>query len=99
MGVTELERGKMYWKVIKSLGKPNKKSNITKIIVLSNTKFSDKTDMPIVDTIVFPKRNKYSYTFPYVSTLFLGDYNIPENVYNQNRIFASQTEAEAYAAS
>ena len=94
MGVTELERGKVYWKVIKPASKTGKKATINKIIVLSNTKLSDKTCMLMIDIIIFSNQ-----CTPHVSALFLGDYNIPENIYNQNRIFASQTEAEAYAAS
>ena len=94
MGVTELERGKVYWKVIKPASKTGKKATINKIIVLSNTKLSDKTCMLMIDIIIFS-----NHRTPYVSSLFLGDYNIPENTYNQNRIFANQSEAEAYAIS
>ena len=96
MVVTELVRGKVYWKVLKLKGM---RPRINKIIVLSEIKPSVITESPMVDIIEFPNRSKHAYNDPRVTTLYLLDYNIPKNLYayNQNRIFDNQVEAEAYA--
>lgn len=93
MGVDELKLGKMYWRVLRP---KNSKPYVVRILILSRPKLHEKVNSLFVDALIFLD-SEHVKSGTYISKMFLEDCNIPENNYSQNRVFASYSEACAYA--